>query len=86
MKIKQKYMYVYSTLPVRADQTLSVLSSDPLTTRVPQNSRQVITWSSWPFSNCKVTIVRLNQTYQNFFTDIFSKTLLGILFCLFTTF
>ena len=33
------------TLPVRADQTLSVLSSDPLTTRDPQNSRHMITWS-----------------------------------------
>ena len=40
------------TLPVMADQTLSVLSSEPLTIRSPLNWRQVITWSSWPFSTC----------------------------------
>lgn len=37
------------TFPVMADQTFSVLSSEPLTMRLPQNWRQVITWSSWPF-------------------------------------
>lgn len=34
------------TFPVMADQTFSVLSSEPLTMRLPQNWRQVITWSS----------------------------------------
>lgn len=34
------------TSPVMADQTLSVLSSEPLTMRLPQNWRQVMTWSS----------------------------------------
>lgn len=38
------------TLPVTADHTLSVLSSEPLTMRFPQNCRHVITWSSWPLS------------------------------------
>ena len=38
------------TLPVTADQTFKVLSSEPLTTRLPQNCRHVITWSSCPFS------------------------------------
>ena len=36
------------TLPVVADHTFSVLSSDPLTIRFPENCRHVITWSSWP--------------------------------------
>lgn len=43
------------TSPVTADHTLSVLSSEPLTMRFPQNCRQVITWSSWPFSTCGST-------------------------------
>lgn len=38
------------TLPVMADHTLSVLSSEPLTIRSPLNWRHVITWSSWPFN------------------------------------
>lgn len=38
------------TLPVTADQTFKVLSSEPLTIRLPQNCRHVITWSSCPFS------------------------------------
>jgi len=41
---------LHPTLPVMADHTLSVLSSEPLTIRSPLNCRQVITWSSWPFS------------------------------------
>jgi len=41
-----------ATLPLTADQTFSVLSSDPLTILLPQNSRHVITWSSWPLSTC----------------------------------
>lgn len=40
------------TSPVTADHTLSVLSSEPLTIRLPQNCRQVMTWSSCPFSTC----------------------------------
>ena len=34
------------TFPLTADHTFSVLSSEPLTMRLPQNWRQVITWSS----------------------------------------
>lgn len=44
------------TLPVTADQTFKVLSSDPLTMRLPQNCRHVITWSSCPFSTCKKNV------------------------------
>lgn len=44
------------TLPVVRDQTLRVLSSEPLTIRFPENWRQVITWSSWPFSSFGVRI------------------------------
>lgn len=36
-----------------ADQTLSVLSSEPLTMKSPLNWRHVITWSSWPFNTCR---------------------------------
>lgn len=38
------------TLPVVADQTLRVLSSEPDTIRLPENCRHVMTWSSWPFN------------------------------------
>ena len=38
------------TFPVVADQTLRVLSSEPETIRLPQNWRQVMTWSSCPFN------------------------------------
>jgi len=34
------------TFPVTADQTLSVLSSDPLSILLSENWRQVMTWSS----------------------------------------
>lgn len=37
------------TFPVVADQTLSVLSSDPDTILFPENCKQVMTWSSCPF-------------------------------------
>ena len=43
------------TFPVMADHTFSVLSSEPLTILLPQNSKHVITWSSWPFKTWKYT-------------------------------
>ena len=49
MLLKIKLIFVL-TLPVVADHTLSVLSSEPLTIRWPLNCKQVITWSSWPFN------------------------------------
>lgn len=49
------------TFPVMADHTLSVLSSDPDTMRLPQNWRHVMTWSSWPFRTLAVRIGRERQ-------------------------
>lgn len=46
----QQYNNHCLTFPVMADQTLSVLSSEPLTIRSPLNCRHVITWSSWPLN------------------------------------
>jgi hypothetical protein len=43
-------LVVILTLPVTADHTFSVLSSEPLTILFPENCRHVMTWSSWPLS------------------------------------
>lgn len=52
---------VEHTFPVVADHTFNVLSSEPLTMRLPQNCRQVITWSSCPLSILKGRISLLRQ-------------------------
>jgi len=51
-RLLAKVVIKLPTLPLTADQTFNVLSSEPLTTLLPQNSRHVITWSSCPFSTC----------------------------------
>lgn len=56
-----------------ADQTFSVLSSEPLTMRLPQNWRQVITWSSWPFSTFEMGQIkrrRFNKTGKEGQADV----------------